>query len=221
MARPLTLGEKPLYWVVKDGIGAALGVAQLGGKHPAAKPWEGEGPGVLEVVEDAAEGTFRAVYTVKFARAVYVLHTFQKKSTKGISTVRRDILLVAQRLREAQTTKNDMGRNNAKQNPRVVPSSGNVFADLGLPGAGERQTKLRLAFSINEILDRRGWSQTEAARRLGLNQPKISALHNFRLEGFSVERLMRLLTVLDRDIEIVIREKPRSRRSGQVVVIAA
>jgi len=103
----------------------------------------------------------------------------------------------------------------------VVPSSGNVFADLGLPGAEERQTRLRLAFSVNEILDRRGWSQTEAARRLGLNQPKISALRNFRLEGFSVERLMRLLTGLDKDVQIVIREKPRSRRSGQVVVIAA
>ena len=114
-----------------------------------------------------------------------------------------------------------MGSTNGRQNPRVVPGSGNVFADLGLPGAEERQTKLRLAFSINQVLDRRAWSQTEAARRLGLNQPKISALRNFRLQGFSVERLMRLLTGLDKDIEIVIREKPRSRRTGQVIVIAA
>ena len=77
-------------------------MAQFGGKHPGAKPWRGEGPGVLEVVEDAAEGTFRAVYPVQFAKAPYVLHAFQKKSTKGISTVRRDIFLVTQRLKEAQ-----------------------------------------------------------------------------------------------------------------------
>src|SRR5580658_8131030 len=80
-----------------------------------------------------------------------------------------------------------MASNNAKPKERVVPSSGNVFADLGLPGAKERQAKLRLALSINQILDRRGWSQVEAARRLGLNQPKTSALRNLRLQGFSVE----------------------------------
>jgi phage-related protein len=68
---------------VKDGIGIALSVAQFGGKHPAAKPWRGEGPGVLEVVEDHDGDTYRAVYTVRFSQAVYVLHCFQKKSHKG------------------------------------------------------------------------------------------------------------------------------------------
>src|SRR5258708_1048053 len=104
---------------------------------------------------------------------------------------------------------------------QVCPSSGNVFADLGFPDAEERQTKLRLAYSINQIIERRGWPQTETAWRLGLNQPKISALRNYRLEGFSVERLMRFLTGLDQDVQIVIREKDRSHRTGQVVVIAA
>jgi phage-related protein len=115
MSRPSAPGEKPLFWIgsskrdllafpesVKDEIGSALGLAQFGGKHPAAKPWKGEGAGVLEVVEDAAEGTFRAVYTVRFARAVYVLHAFQKKSTQGIATSMRDIALTKQRLRMAQ-----------------------------------------------------------------------------------------------------------------------
>jgi predicted XRE-type DNA-binding protein len=114
-----------------------------------------------------------------------------------------------------------MGSNSAGPKWRVVPSSGNVFADLGLPNAEERKTKLRLALLINQILDRRGWSQAEAARRMSLNQPKISALRNLRLQGLSVERMMRLLTALDQDIQIVIQEKPRSRRAGQVVVIAA
>src|ERR1700682_1538256 len=105
---------------------------------------------------------------------------------------------------------------------QVFPSSGNVFADLGFKDAEERQTKLRLAYSINQIIERRGWTQTEAARRLGLNQPgvnqaKISALRKYRLEGFSVERLMRFLTGLDQDVQIVIRQKDRSHSTGQIV----
>ena len=107
--------ERPLFWAgsskadllrfpdhVKDGLGAALSVAQFGGKHPAAKPWKGEGPGVLEIVEDHRGDTYRAVYTVRFAEAIYVLHAFQKKSTHGIATSRRDIDLVNRRLRAAQ-----------------------------------------------------------------------------------------------------------------------
>jgi len=87
---------------VKDRIGTALSVAQFGGKHPAAKPWKGAGSGVLEIVEDHAGGTFRAVYTVRFAQAVYVLHAFQKKSPQGVKTARTDVELVSLRLRKAQ-----------------------------------------------------------------------------------------------------------------------
>lgn len=84
-------GEKPVYWVgsakkdlmtfpdaVQDHIGIALSVAQFGGKHPNAKPWKGEGAGVLEVVENHQGDTWRAVYTVRFENALYVLHAFQK-----------------------------------------------------------------------------------------------------------------------------------------------
>jgi predicted XRE-type DNA-binding protein len=105
--------------------------------------------------------------------------------------------------------------------PRIVPSSGNVFADLGLPNAEEKQTKVRLAAAINQIIQGRKLSQTAAARCLKVNQPKISALANYQLEGFSVERLMNLLTALDRDVDIVIRRKPRSRKAGRIVVRAA
>jgi phage-related protein len=76
-------------------------VAQFGGKHPKAKPWKGEGPGVLEIVEDHRGDTYRAVYTVKFDQAVYVLHAFQKKSPKGIKTAQTDVELVSRRLRSA------------------------------------------------------------------------------------------------------------------------
>jgi phage-related protein len=108
-------GEKPLFWIgssktdllefpeaVQDEVGVAISVAQFGGKHPKAKPWKGEGPGVLEVVEDHRGNTYRAVYTVRFKDAVYVLHAFQKKSTKGIKTSQTDVDLISRRLKSAK-----------------------------------------------------------------------------------------------------------------------
>jgi phage-related protein len=107
-------GEKPLFWfgsskndllafpeAVKDEIGTALSVAQFGGKHPRAKNWRGEGPGVVEVVADHRGNTYRTVYTVRFEAAVYVLHAFQKKSPRGIKTARKDVELIGRRLNEA------------------------------------------------------------------------------------------------------------------------
>ena len=87
----------------------------------------------------------------------------------------------------------------------IVRGTGNVFADLGYPDATERQAKLRLAYALNQVLDGRGMRQAAAAKVLGLSQPKVSALRNYKLAGFSVERLMTLLTAVDQDIEIVIR----------------
>jgi len=107
---------------------------------------------------------------------------------------------------------------NGKNNEIVVPSSGNVFADLGLRDAAEKQTRARLAVAINQIIQERRLSQVTAAGLLEINQPKISALANYKLEGFSVERLLNFLTALDRDVEIVIRKKPRSRKSGKIIV---
>lgn len=105
-----------------------------------------------------------------------------------------------------------------KNDETVVPSSGNVFADLGVPNANEKQTRVRLAVAINEILRTKRLSQAAAAHLLDVNQPKVSALANYRLEGFSVERLMHFLNALDRDVEIVIRKKPRSKRAARIVV---
>ena len=107
--------EKPVYWIasskrdllsfpgeVIDDIGYALGVVQLGGTPTTAKAWKGEGPGVLEIVEDGRGDTFRAVYTVRFKKAVYVLHCFQKKSPSGKRTASTDIELIHERLKLAQ-----------------------------------------------------------------------------------------------------------------------
>lgn len=104
---------------------------------------------------------------------------------------------------------------------RIVKGSENVFADLGFADADERQTKVRLAVAINGVIEHRKLSQAKTAHLLGVNQPKVSALSKYKLEGFSVERLMRFLTSLDQDVEIIIRHKPRTRRSGRVFVTAA
>jgi predicted XRE-type DNA-binding protein len=102
----------------------------------------------------------------------------------------------------------------------ITLGSTNVFADLGYPDAEERQTKLRLAFALNEVIARRRLTQEDAAEKLGVNQPKVSALANYKLGGFSVERLMTFLTALDQDVEIVIRKKARSRAGGRITVVA-
>jgi phage-related protein len=88
---------------VKRTMGYALHLAQMGGKHLDAKPLRGfGGAGVLEVVDNLAGNTYRAVYTVRFPTAVYVLHAFQKKARRGIATPKQDIELVRSRLRRAQ-----------------------------------------------------------------------------------------------------------------------
>jgi predicted XRE-type DNA-binding protein len=103
---------------------------------------------------------------------------------------------------------------------RVIPSSGNVFADMGLPDAAELDTKARLAAAINRTVERRRLTQAEVAVALEINQPKVSALLHYKLEGFSVERLMRFLVALGQDVEIVVKAKPRTR-SARIAVCAA
>jgi phage-related protein len=89
--------------LVQDVVGYALYLAQVGGRHPDAKVLSGfGGAGVLEVIKDYRRDTFRAVYTLKYAGTVYVLHAFQKKSKTGRATPRRDMELIKQRLREAE-----------------------------------------------------------------------------------------------------------------------
>ena len=95
------------------------------------------------------------------------------------------------------------------------------MADLGFPDAVERQAKLRLAYALNRALKERKVLQADAAELLRVTQPKVSALRHYKLAGFSVERLMNLLTALDHDVEIVIRRKPRSRRAARISVVAA
>ena len=115
MSKELAVSEKPLHWVgsakkdllgfpalVIDSLGYALGVVQAGGMPPSAKPWKGEGPGVFELVEGWRGDTWRVVFLVRFEKAVYVLHSFQKKSPSGVRTAQQDVGLIRERLKTAR-----------------------------------------------------------------------------------------------------------------------
>lgn len=114
-----------------------------------------------------------------------------------------------------------MASRHPQRKDRVIRGSANVFADLGFTDGAERQAKLRLTYALNHLVEARKLSQADAARVLGLTQPKVSALRHYKLSGFSIERLMNLLTALDQDVEIVIRQKPRSRKTARISVVAA
>jgi predicted XRE-type DNA-binding protein len=104
---------------------------------------------------------------------------------------------------------------------RVESGSGNVFADLGLPNPDERLAKADLALRISEAIGARRLTQTRAARVLKIDQPKVSRLLRGQLSGFSTERLMRFLTLLGSDVEIIVKPRPRSRRQGRLRVLGA
>jgi predicted XRE-type DNA-binding protein len=101
----------------------------------------------------------------------------------------------------------------------VEIGSGNVFRDLGRPDADEQQLKVQLAMRVNALLADLNLTQAQAARRLGVAQPHVSDLVHYRLNRFSVARLIHFVTLLDRDVEIVIR--PRARREATVAVLVA
>jgi phage-related protein len=116
---------KPVRWVggskrdlsafpvaVRQRVGGAIWEAQIGGKAPYAKPLKGfGGAGVLEVVDDFDGDTFRAVYTVRFAKAVYVLHAFQKKSKRGVATPKAELDVIGRRLKRAEEDYEQWTRN--------------------------------------------------------------------------------------------------------------
>jgi predicted XRE-type DNA-binding protein len=108
------------------------------------------------------------------------------------------------------------GRADRDDEVLVEGSSGNVFADLGLPDADELLAKAELARTIRGLIERRSLTQTDAARLLGTTQPKVSDLFRGRLDGFSMERLYRFLNALGQDVHIVVRPKPRSRRRATI-----
>lgn len=108
-----------------------------------------------------------------------------------------------------------------KSEPKFTASSGNVFRDLEVAQPEEAQAKAELMARIAEIIARKKLTQAAAAKLLGVDQPKVSALLRGRMAGFSTERLIRFLTLLGSDVQIVVRDRPRSRAPGHLEVVTA
>jgi predicted XRE-type DNA-binding protein len=106
------------------------------------------------------------------------------------------------------------------QEIRVQASSGNVFADLGLENSDQLLVKAELTSKIRRIITQQHMTQAQAAELLGIDQPKVSALINGKLSGFSTVRLFRFLNALGRDVEIVVKTKPKSRSQARTRVVA-
>lgn len=104
---------------------------------------------------------------------------------------------------------------------RIVHGTGNVFADLGFPEPEIHLLKADLVLRMMRVMRRRGLTQARAAKLMGIKQPDVSNLIRGRFRGYSIERLLTLLRALDQDIEIVIRDKPKSKRPARLVVRVA
>ena len=114
-----------------------------------------------------------------------------------------------------------MSKHKIREDRAVYASTGNVYADLGYPDADEMLVKAQLVSKIAELVKHRGLTQVEAAKLLGLTQPKISAMLRGQFRGFSERKLIDCLTSLGRDVQIVIKEAPQRRASGKVTIVFA
>jgi phage-related protein/predicted XRE-type DNA-binding protein len=213
---------------VKRAVGFALHLAQIGEKHAQAKPLKGfGGAGMLEVVEDHGGSTYRAVYTVKFRDAVYVLDAFQKKSVKGAKTPRVDVDRIKARLKMAEERSTMSASTRAQKIVKAAKrrraadyevGSGNVFADLGLPNPELELVKANLARAILARIRSLGLTQTQAARRMGIDQPRVSKLKCGRLGEFSLDTLFDLAMRIGIDLHIGLTEEPEPMAAGRVNV---
>jgi predicted XRE-type DNA-binding protein len=108
-----------------------------------------------------------------------------------------------------------------KAGKNFTESSGNVFADLNIKDPEEMMAKAEIIYHISQIISHRHMTQKEAAKELGITQPKVSNIMAGRLEGFSLEKLLSLMMKLNRDVEIVIKKKPRTREQANLIVVYA
>lgn len=108
-----------------------------------------------------------------------------------------------------------------KKREAVVAGTGNVFQDLGFADSEDRKLRVQLAVRLNELIDEHRLGQAAVAKRFGIPQPHVSDLRNYKLSRFSSERLVRFITLLDRDIDIVIRPRDAARKIGHVSVLFA
>jgi predicted XRE-type DNA-binding protein len=109
----------------------------------------------------------------------------------------------------------------AKKIETVDAGTGDVFRDLGYTDAGERKVRVQLAMRVNELIKEGSLTQAKVAALFGIPQPHVSELKHYKLARFSSERLMRFMTLLDRDVEIVIRPRDTAHALGRVSVLIA
>jgi predicted XRE-type DNA-binding protein len=236
VARAKGAEPRPVIWIgssrqdlkefpesVQKGIGYALWFAQIGSKHAQVKPLRGfGGAGVLEIIEDWDGNTYqgglhREVRRLRLRAALLP----EEVETSGQDTEVRCRADHAEAACGGSRLRGKKGcRVMARKKIDVYVGSGNVFRDLGLKNPEELLAKAKLAARIVQILDERKLSQSQAAKLLGVDQPKVSQIYRGRLDDYSLERLMRFLTALHRDVRIIVDEEPRRRR-GRVIVEAA
>lgn len=201
---------------VQDEVGYALYLAQIGARYEGAKPLKGLGSGVLEVIADHRGDTYRAVYTVRRAGVR------SSRLPEEVEERHRDTA-IGHRLGATAAQAScgvgpEAGGLTVATKKDYVVGGGNVFADLGYARPEEAAAKAELAHKITKIIERRKLTQTEAASVLEVDQPKVSALRRGKLTGFSLDRLVRFLVLLGSDVEIVVKELPRSRRRARLLV---
>lgn len=157
------------------------------------------------------------MYTLRFRRAVYVLHAFQKKSNTGKKTPKHETELVNRRLRAAEEHYAEWLKSQPRKpmSETVTPSGGNVFADLGVPRPTLALAKANLALRLCEAVRTRQLTTIQAGKILKLPPDKVSGLILGKVAGFTLDRLITLLNRLDLDVEIAV--KPAG--SGRTDVI--
>jgi phage-related protein len=207
---------------VRRSFGVALYAVQIGEMPPMAKPLRGfGGVGVLELSEDDVGGTYRAVYTVRFATTIYVLHVFQKKSKRGRETPLRDIDLIKERLKRAEQLHRlkMIGRPAMRRKKETTKTA----AATCLP-ASASETPSRNCGRPSSRSKSTGCSRSAASRssrRRSFSAPtqaQVSVLMRCKPVSVSVGQLMEFLTVLGQDIEVKVRPAGR-RKAGDMSVV--
>jgi predicted XRE-type DNA-binding protein len=230
--------ERPLRWVgpsrrelkefpveVQKVMGYALFLAQIGVKHPDAKPLKGHRGAGVEVAEDFKTTPIARSIRSGFMR-LFTSSTRFRRSRRGDSDAEAHSGCGQRPARGAAAPSGRIrvqaiqGGEPMSEELEVSVSSGNVFEDLGLADSGELMAKAKLAAQVSSILQHRHLTQAAAAEILGITQPRVSDLARGRLEKFSLASLLQFLLLLDRDVEIVVRKKPRSRKRAHLSVAA-
>jgi phage-related protein/predicted XRE-type DNA-binding protein len=208
---------------VRGEIGQALFEAQLGDHPGHAKPLKGFS-GVLEIRDNFDGDTYRAVYSVRFEDVLYVLHAFQKKIDERdchSATTHRTGQAAPKGCRDHSQSQGRPMMSTKKKLPAHEKGSGNIFADLGLPHAEEHQLKAALLVQLKRLIAERKLTQTAAAKLIEMKQPDLSKLLRGDFRLISVEKLMRMLTAFDQDVEITLKPYRKRGEAGRIAFISA